>query len=114
MQKNLFPKSQRVVPPQELPSPFDPDTIYVCYHGDKIGEPYLVNFICPCGCSRECPIPAVTSEAKQANPSRSAWGVRIEDDNTVTIHPSVRWTSGCKAHFTITNGRVQWHDDSGR
>lgn len=74
----------------------------------KDGVPELVNFMCPCGCGYTCPTPVNPEDKKEHRWlfSRSAPGV--------TLSPSIRWLSGCRAHFSITDGKVIMHADSGK
>ncbi len=78
--------------------------------------PYAVDFLCPCGCGTTCFTPVCSIVEKQ-DPNSSqrlkdrCWGF---DPNTLTIIPSIRYLSGCKAHFNITNGKVIIHGDSGK
>lgn len=81
---------------------------------EKDGIPEMVNFLCPCGCGRECPTHVVTMQEKQQQRgawTASCWGF---DPATITIFPSIRYLGGCKTHFNITNGKVVMHADSGR
>lgn len=86
----------------------------VIYNED--GSIYAVDFLCPCGCERNCFTPVCTMAEKQ-DPNASqrlknrCWGF---DPNTITIIPSIRYLSGCKWHFNVTNGQVVVHGDSGK
>lgn len=73
------------------------------------GIPLMVDFLCPCGCGNTCPTHLVTpGHVKQPNDRH--W----EYTPGPTLRPSIRWLSGCKAHFTITNGKPEMHGDSGK
>lgn len=83
----------------------------VFYEGDV---PQMVDFLCPCGCGHTVPTHVVSLEEKQqgkAGDKDHRWGF---DPKTLTLVPSIRFTSGCKAHFNITNGQVIVHADSGK
>ncbi len=86
-----------------------PGIMFVFYENDK---PTMLDFLCPCGCGNTCPTHVVTMSEKayQSNKNRR-WGF---DPDTLTVHPSIRFLSGCKAHFNITNGKVIMHADSGK
>lgn len=97
------------------PSTLRPGVMQVFYEGDVVR---MVDFLCPCGCGNRCPTHVITMAEKmdqerqqQSEWERHCWGF---DANTVTLHPSIRWTGGCKAHFNITNGEVFIHPDSGK
>jgi hypothetical protein len=74
--------------------------------------PYMVDFICPCGCGHTCPT-FIIAENEPKPPGRHMWHYR-SIGGKVTLHPSIRWTGGCKAHFNITEGKVIMHEDSGK
>jgi hypothetical protein len=81
---------------------------------DELGVPQMVEFLCPCGCGRLCPTHVISIEEKQSNINEwknKCWGF---DEKTLTISPSIRYLSGCKAHFSITNGKVEFYGDSGK
>ena len=73
---------------------------------ERDGHPYMVNFKCPCGCGRDCPTRLVSPTLPRAGNS-PIWDFS-SGPNGPTLSPSVWWTSGCKAHFTITDGKVAW------
>ncbi len=84
-----------------------PGEIWIFHHPDD-GKLEAVDFICPCGCGNHVWTPVTPmSEPKQEH----HWQF---DEKTTTVFPSIRWLSGCKAHFNITNGKVVWHGDSGK
>ena len=83
------------------PSTLDFGIIEVYYYQ---GEVEGIAFICPCGCGRAVWIPIHNPVKKEHH-----WQYR-----NLTLTPSVRWLSGCKAHFNITDGAVVWHTDSGK
>lgn len=71
------------------------------------GKVMAVNFICPCGCGHECYTPVtLENEPKQDRHWVYSAGP--------TLTPSIRYLSGCKAHFNITNGKPVMHADSGK
>lgn len=73
------------------------------------GVPQAVNFLCPCGCGNECYTPLTTPERPRKD-NRPIW----DYESGPTIKPSIRYTGGCKSHFTITDGEVSMHSDSGK
>lgn len=70
--------------------------------------PTMLDFLCPCGCGRTCPTHLVPSGEPHKD---RRWAF---DAKTTTITPSIRFLSGCKHHFNITNGEVIVHGDSGK
>lgn len=65
-------------------------------------SPWQVAFICPCGCKS-------VIELFTNRQTRPRWDIRFEK-KTVTLYPSVHRTAGCKAHFFLTSGKVNWCD----
>lgn len=73
------------------------------------GIPSMVDFLCPCGCGSTCPI-----HLQHPNYSGTGGCPRWAYSAGPTLTPSIRFLSGCKAHFNITNGKVLIHADSGK
>ena len=82
---------------EELPSIFDSDKAYI------VGkEPYYwaLAFECPCGCKE-----IITLNLLDEVDPRWEFSVRRKK---ITIYPSIRRVVGCRSHFHIIKGRVQW------
>ncbi|RIH66192.1 hypothetical protein D1164_04580 [Mariniphaga sediminis] len=75
------------------------NTIYLIKDTDK--NPWLITFLCPCGCKSEIHLNLL----KEANP---CWNYVVDKKNRITIRPSVNRTVGCKSHFNIIKGRIYW------
>lgn len=60
-------------------------------------------FKCPCGCKADIHLNLL----KDARP---LWNYRISKKGNITISPSIRRKVGCKSHFFITNGKIDWCD----
>jgi hypothetical protein len=71
--------------------------------------PMMVDFLCPCGCGSTCP----THLVRDGVETERHWRFR-RDAGGVTLTPSIRYLSGCRAHFNITNGEAVFHADSGK
>jgi hypothetical protein len=69
-----------------------------------------VNFLCPCCSKAQC----YTEVCLNAKDKKQHVWVFSRGANGPTIAPSVRYLSGCKAHFTLTDGKVIFHEDCGR
>ena len=74
---------------------------------DDDGKVESVDFLCPCGCGSECYTPVVI----KGMPKLERHWVY---ESGPTLTPSIRYLSGCKAHFNITNGKAIMHGDSGK
>ena len=79
---------------------------------DENGVVAAVDFHCPCGCGSDCYTPVTDATKGQAKTERH-W-LYSRGPNGVTLTPSIRYTSGCRAHFNITDGKVIVHGDSGK
>lgn len=77
--------------------------MWVFVEDDKVVS---VDFLCPCGCGHSCYTPLGLNHPRR-------WEYE-QGKNGPTLRPSIRYTGGCKAHFTITDGKVQMHGDSGK
>ena len=72
--------------------------VYLVGEGQHL---WSVAFLCPCGCG----------ELVQLNllpDTRPQWDVRTHEDTTVSLTPSVWRTKGCRSHFFLRRGRVEW------
>lgn len=65
------------------------------------GEDWSVGMRCPCGCKQRVELPLV----REAKPS---WKLTLEQDGSPTLTPSVWLREGCRSHFFLRRGRVQW------
>jgi hypothetical protein len=82
----------------ELPIKIDDKTIYI------VGEhkhPWLLAFNCPCGCKSLIQLNLL----KEADP---CWHFMITNKKKINIYPSVRKINGCKSHFVIRKGKIEW------
>lgn len=67
------------------------------------GEDWCVGLRCPCGC-RDVIELLVVPEAKPR------WDIRIDRKSLPTLSPSVWHQKGCRSHFWLRSGRVEWCD----
>lgn len=82
----------------EVPEKPRPATVYLVGEGDHL---WFVVFVCPCGCG----------EAVQLNllpDARPRWSAERHPDGTVSVAPSVWRVAGCRSHFFLRRGRVEW------
>lgn len=64
-------------------------------------EDWCVGFRCPCGCGRKIELLVI----KEAKPR---WDLKVDAAGRPTLTPSVWLRDGCKSHFWIRKGEVQW------
>lgn len=82
----------------DLPDAPQEKTVYLVGEGKYL---WFVAFVCPCGCE----------ELVQLNllpDARPRWTIARNPDGTVTISPSIWRVSGCRSHFFLRAGRVEW------
>ena len=93
--KPQFFRSARV---EDMPDSLKSLTVYLCGEGENL---WAAAMICPCGCGDVIQLNLL----KQASP---CWSVVDHPDGTVTVMPSVWREKGCRIHFFIRQGRVEW------
>ncbi|HUQ70945.1 MAG TPA: DUF6527 family protein, partial [Planctomycetaceae bacterium] len=88
---------------EELPDVLDPKDVYV------LGEAqhrWFVAMICPCGCKETLQM----SLLKDAKPK---WSLIEHNDGTISLQPSIWRKIGCRSHFFLRHGLIQWCRESG-
>jgi len=69
-----------------------------------IGEnhiPWQIAFACPCGCGHHIQLGVVDG-------MKHHWSIKIQDDGSITLSPSILSLRGCKSHFFIRNNSIVW------
>ena len=61
---------------------------------------------CPCGCGERL-------QLSLAEERRPRWGVDVDRLGRPTVVPSVRMQDGCRAHFHLRGGHIEWCRNSG-
>ena len=69
---------------------------------EQDGRLHCVIYSCPCGCGD---LQAINTQGSHLPKS---WDGSFDDQNRLTLSPSVNRTSACLSHYFITNGVVQW------
>lgn len=67
------------------------------------GEAWCVGMRCPCGCGQ-------TIELMLIREARPRWDLDVDEAGHPSLHPSVWLQRGCRSHFWLKRGRVQWCD----
>lgn len=83
---------------EELPEVLDAASVYVLGEGQYR---WFVAMICPCGCK-------ATLQMSLLADARPQWKLSEHDDGTLTLHPSVWRKEGCRSHFFLRRGLIQW------
>ena len=68
------------------------------------GDPWEARFVCPCGCKQELDLNLLPDQ-------RPTWTITQDQEGIATIHPSVWRHVGCKSHFFVQNGVVNWCEE---
>ena len=82
---------------EEFPSDYKKNILYLVGEGD----PWYAVMLCPCGCDeviRLCLQEDVTP----------SWRLKFNSNDLVSLSPSIWRTCGCKSHFFLTRGKVEW------
>lgn len=69
-----------------------------------VGErpvPWCAMLRCPCGCRETLHLDLLPD-------ARPRWNVRVRPDGRASLTPSVHRTRGCRSHFFLKDGRVDW------
>ena len=57
--------------------------------------------LCPCGCQEVIHLNLLPK-------GRPKWVYQLEKDGTISIHPSIWRTTGCRSHFFLKKGKINW------
>lgn len=65
------------------------------------GEDWSVGMRCPCGCGQLIELALIPEAIPR-------WKLQVELNETPTLTPSVWLREGCRSHFFVRRGRVNW------
>jgi hypothetical protein len=82
----------------EFPDHLNSSTVYLAGEGEHL---WAAAMICPCGCGEVVELNLL----KQARP---CWSEQMHSDGTVSLLPSIWRQQGCRSHFFIRHGRIDW------
>ena len=88
----------RTVRADEVPETVEADRLYVV--GEGAYEWYVV-FTCPCGCGETIHLSLIEGD-------KPRWRLTDHGDDTVSVSPSVWRRRGCRSHFFVRRGRIDW------
>jgi hypothetical protein len=69
----------------------------------KDDEDWCVGMRCPCGCGQ-------TIELLLVREAKPRWDLLIDPTGRPSLTPSVWLQTGCRSHFWLRRGRVEWCD----
>jgi hypothetical protein len=82
----------------EFPDSLESSTVYLAGEGEHL---WAAAMICPCGCGEIIELNLL----KQVRP---CWSVKQHPDGLVSLTPSVWCQKGCRSHFFVRHGRIDW------
>jgi hypothetical protein len=85
----------------DIPEIIEPNKVYVV--GEKRYK-WVAVLVCPCGCKEIIQLNLL----KLGNDS---WRTIKHFDSSITIRPSIWRTVGCRSHFTIVRGWLNWYQE---
>lgn len=83
---------------KEIPETLAPAEVYVLGEGS---HKWFVAMLCPCGCGDSVEV----SLLPDAEPR---WSLTEHRDTTISLMPSIWRRSGCKSHFFLRRGLIEW------
>jgi hypothetical protein len=87
----------------DLPDDLRARTIYLV---GEDGHLWCAAILCPCGCGDVIQLNLLEA-------ARPSWKVRESSDGTISIEPSVWRQKGCRSHFFVRKGVIEWCQDAG-
>lgn len=92
------PKVYRVIRVEEFPDNLKRHKVYLAGEEEHV---WAAAMVCPCGCGDIIELNLL----KQARP---CWQAQLHSDDTVTLSPSVWRQKGCRSHFWVRHGKIDW------
>lgn len=92
------PRLFRSVRVDEFPETLDPLKLYLAGEGEHL---WAAAMICPCGCKEVIELNLLTKV-------RPCWSVQEHANGLVSLAPSVWRQKGCRSHFFLRHGRIDW------
>jgi|SRR5579862_198500 len=80
-----------------------PDSLktWTVYVAGEDGHLWAAALVCPCGCGE-------TVELNLLKQVRPCWSVEEHPDGSITLMPSVWRQKGCRSHFFVRHGHIDW------
>ena len=82
----------------DVPDHPDNKTIYLITHQEYCWQ---IVMICPCGCRKLLYMNAIKDHPPY-------WRFEIHGKYNVSLHPSIHRQVGCKSHFFVRRGKIDW------
>lgn len=68
------------------------------------GVLWSAGMTCPCGCGRRI-------EVMLLEGVKPRWDLSVDEQNLPTLNPSVWVANGCRSHFWLRKGLIEWCED---
>lgn len=82
----------------DIPEKPQPGKLYLVGSGEHI---WCAAFVCPCGCKELVQLSLLPTSSPR-------WDYRLEAERNVSLFPSVRRVRGCRSHFFVKHGQIEW------
>ena len=82
----------------DVPDRLLPTRVYVV--GAR-GSPWSAAFLCPCGCQEVIQLSLMEDDSP-------SWSIRVDLAGRPTLRPSINRVRGCRSHFFVRAGRIEW------
>lgn len=92
------PKKYRYEYVDDVPEKISTYVIYIVLNE---GFAWQILLECPCGCGEAINLSLLKD-------SEEHWCITLNRDNSISVKPSIHRTVGCKSHFFITDGKIEW------
>ena len=86
--------------PRDFPVNWEGKKVYLV---GNPGQEWLAGVLCPCGCGEKIELLLLEDQ-------HPCWKLKKNKDETVSLSPSIWLKEGCKSHFFLKNGKIQWCD----
>ena len=96
--KGFFRKKYKYRLVKDIPDTLKPRFIYIV---ENNGFPWQIVMICPCGCTK-------LLHMNLMREYKPYWRFEVNKRNKISLYPSIHRIVGCKSHFFIRKGKIQW------
>ena len=83
---------------EDIPKRPEKNVVYLVSH---LGYCWQVVMMCPCGCKKLLYMNAMPEY-------HPCWKYTIDKNERISLSPSIHRMVGCKSHFFVRNGRIDW------
>lgn len=92
------PAPIKILRVEKLPEELDGKILYVVGEAEYL---WFAAMVCPCGCGETLHMSLLPDE-------RPRWKLIEHQDETASLTPSVWRVKGCRSHFWLRRGMVEW------